>query len=177
MNAVTTAIQGLLLIDHQTRGDERGSFTKVFRRDLQPFAGIERPFAECFFSISAKDVLRGLHFQLPPHDHEKLVTCIEGEVFDCVVDLRRSSPSAGRAFHCRLVPGHSLLVPRGCAHGFCALADGATLLYHVTTVHSPEHDAGIHWSSVDVPWPVSSPIVSSRDARLPHLSDFQSPFD
>jgi len=169
-----TAIDGVLTFRHDGSADSRGSFTKVFRNDRGSLNGLT--FAECYYSVSRKGVLRGLHFQEPPFDHLKLVTCIEGEAFDCVVDLRRQSPSYGRAMSVTLAAGDAILIPSGCAHGFCAVSEETLLLYHVTTVHAPAHDAGIHWTSADVPWPYREPIVSDRDRSLPHLRDYNSPF-
>jgi dTDP-4-dehydrorhamnose 3,5-epimerase len=177
MKIEPVAIGGVMRIEHDSGSDVRGSFFKVFRWDREPFAQFEVAFAECYYSFSRRGVLRGLHFQVPPHDHLKLVTCVAGEVFDCIVDLRTSSPTYADAYHCQLSPGQSVLIPPGCAHGFVAVSDvDALLVYHVTTVHAPEHDAGIHWTSVDVPWPIRAPIVSERDQRLPLLAEYRSPF-
>lgn len=167
-------IDGIMTMTHAGARDERGSFTKVYQGDLAPFDTIT--FAESYYSTSRRGVLRGLHFQVPPVAHTKLVTCISGRVFDCVLDLRTASPTFGESFHCELAPGEAILVPEGCAHGFCVISDEATLLYHVTTVHAPEHDAGVHWTSAAVPWPVTDPLLSPRDRALPLLRDFPSPF-
>jgi dTDP-4-dehydrorhamnose 3,5-epimerase len=168
-------IEGVEVFVHDGSADARGSFTKVFRRDRPPFEALE-PFVECYYSTSRRGVIRGLHFQTPPHEHVKLVTCISGSAFDCIVDLRKASRTYGEAFYATLGPGEAILIPKGCAHGFCAVSEEATLLYHVTSVHAPAHDAGIHWTSADVPWPVSEPVISERDRALPHLHDYASPF-
>jgi dTDP-4-dehydrorhamnose 3,5-epimerase len=162
-------IAGVELLKGDVRVDARGSFTKVF-------SGVSEPFVECYYSTSKRGVVRGLHFQEPPFDHLKLVTCMAGTAFDCVVDLRRASTTYGQAFHTTLAPGEAIVIPNGCAHGFCATSEETTLLYHVTSVHSPRHDAGIHWTSADVPWPVRDPVLSDRDRNLPHLRDYVSPF-
>jgi dTDP-4-dehydrorhamnose 3,5-epimerase len=167
-------IDGVLTLTHVTTQDARGSFMKIYRDDLPPFDRLR--FAESFYSRSKRGVVRGLHFQTPPFEHQKLVTCLSGSVFDCVVDLRRRSPTFGAAFSCELVAGEAILIPVGCAHGFCALSDDATLLYHVTSPYAPDHDKGIHWTSAKVVWPVESPILSARDESLPRLSEFESPF-
>jgi dTDP-4-dehydrorhamnose 3,5-epimerase len=119
-----------------------------------------------------------MHFQLPPHDHYKLVVCLAGGVLDVVLDLRRGSPAYGK-FESFELTGRSpqlLLIPPGLAHGFCVTEAPATMYYKVTTAYSPAHDSGVRWNSIGFEWPVNDPLVSARDAALPALADFQSPF-
>lgn len=126
--------------------------------------------------MSKNNVLRGLHFQAPPHDHYKLVTCIAGEAFDVIVDLRKSSPTYGQHESFELNGGDSVFVPAGCAHGFYVRSESATLLYNVSTIHAPSHDTGIRWDSVGVSWPSANPVVSERDAGLIAFAEFSTPF-
>lgn len=158
--------------------DERGLFVKTFHHDFFVEKGLEARFVEEYYSTSQRGVLRGLHFQLPPQDHIKLVYCVCGEVMDVVVDLRVGSPSYGK---CQTIflsaqAANMLYIPAGLAHGFYVTSESATMMYKVTTVYSPEHDAGILWNSVDVAWPDAHPIISERDRGFIPFSEFESPF-
>jgi len=127
-------------------------------------------------SWSGPGVIRGLHFQRPPADVAKLVTCLAGEVLDAVVDLRAGSPTRGR--HC-LVDlsrdrANAVYVPEGCAHGFLVRHGEALVAYAQSGVHDPDHEGGVLWSSAGVPWPVGAMeeedvVVSDRDAAFPPL--------
>ena len=158
--------------------DERGEFVKTFHEEIFSQHNFATHFPEEYYSLSRKDVLRGLHFQIPPRDHVKLVTCVVGEVFDVVVDLRVGSPTYGRhkSFILNADKANMLYIPAGLAHGFCVIGAPALMLYKVTSVYSPEHDTGILWNSADISWPVERPVVSARDAGFKPLSAFESPF-
>jgi dTDP-4-dehydrorhamnose 3,5-epimerase len=171
-------IDGVRLIRPVVQHDARGFFVKIVHKEFLADHGIATDFAEQYYSVSVKNVLRGLHFQIPPHDNYKLVTCIEGEVFDVVVDLRRRSMTNGqhKSFELTGLRADSIFVPSGCAHGFYVRSERALLLYNVSTLHVPAHDTGIHWNSVGVAWPSASPIVSERDSAFPSLAAFDSPF-
>jgi dTDP-4-dehydrorhamnose 3,5-epimerase len=133
---------------------------------------------EVFWSQSAKGVFRGLHVQLPPRAARKLVFVTSGSVRDFVLDLRRGSPTEGQVHEFQLgdVTG-GLVIPEGCAHGFEVLSDGAAMVYLQEDFHSPEHDTGVLYSSVDVQPITATPIVSARDLELPPMSSFDSPFE
>lgn len=133
---------------------------------------------EEFFSTSSKDVLRGMHFQTPPHAHQKLIYCITGRVLDVLLDLRRSSPTYGQSIALELSAAnrHVLFVPVGFAHGFLSLEDHSCLVYKTDAVHAPQHDAGIRWDSFGFDWPADSPLISGRDLTHPEFSEFRSPF-
>jgi len=175
---VETTIPGVLELQPKVLRDSRGAFVKLFHKDVLEASGIETGIAEVYYSISEPDVVRGLHFQLPPHDHAKFVTCIAGAAFDVALDLRQGSPAFGRHHALTLSAelANMIYVPRGVAHGFCVTEGPATLLYMTTTVHAPEHDAGIRWDSAGIDWPVTDPVLSDRDRTLPALADFDSPF-
>lgn len=140
--------------------------------------GIEMSVREEFFSTSAKDVLRGMHFQIPPHDHQKLVYCIAGRVLDVILDLRKASPTYGKSASVELSADnrHLLFIPRGFAHGFLSLEEGSCMVYKTDAVHAPACDAGILWESFGFPWPIRQPLLSPRDAAFPPLEAFDSPF-
>ncbi|HOJ93656.1 MAG TPA: dTDP-4-dehydrorhamnose 3,5-epimerase [Fervidobacterium nodosum] len=173
-----TNIPGLFLINAKKFEDGRGLFLKIFEFEFFQKLGLETNFMEDFFSISKKNVLRGLHFQIPPMDHVKVVYCSFGKIFDVVVDLRIGSPTYGKAETFELSPesGLVLYIPKGLAHGFLTLSEMAVVNYKVSTKHSPEHDKGILWNSVDIDWPVNEPILSQRDRNFPKLCEYKSPF-
>ena len=174
-----TPIGGCLKILPIVREDRRGVFVKTFHVDAFRELGLPTVFAEAYFSVSHRNVLRGLHFQIPPMDHEKIVYCAEGEVLDAVVDLRRASPTYGQhiLISLRAAEGTMLYIPRGMAHGFCTRSEHAVMMYQVTSVYAPACDAGIRWDSAGISWDIENPVISERDMGFPALSDFVSPFD
>lgn len=173
-----TELPGVFLIGNDRFTDERGLFVKVFTAGPFRAAGMRVDFQESFFSHSRAGVVRGMHFQVPPHEHAKLVTPLSGKIIDVVLDLRRDSPAFGKHLHLELDASRpvSVYLPAGCAHGFATLGEGATVLYHVTSPHAPEHDLGVRWDSFGYAWPLDDPIVSPRDQAFPALADFVSPF-
>ena len=158
--------------------DARGRFVKVFHDQAFAAQGLETNFAEEYYSVSHKNVIRGLHFQLPPMDHVKMVYCVEGEVMDVVVDLRVGSPTYGQhaLFELSSAKANSVYIPKGMAHGFCSQTEQAIMVYKVSTVHSPAHDAGVRWNSVGIPWPTTEAILSARDSGFLSFDQFASPF-
>ncbi len=171
-------IPGCLELQPKILEDARGRFVKVFHEQAFAEHGLETKFAEEYYSISSKNVIRGLHFQLPPMDHVKMVYCVEGEVIDVVVDLRVGSPAYGQhaIFELSAQKANSVYIPKGLAHGFCVLSEEAIMVYKVGTVYSPKHDAGISWDSVGIVWPTSEANLSLRDKNFPTLAQFDSPF-
>jgi dTDP-4-dehydrorhamnose 3,5-epimerase len=179
MEIATIELPGLKLIRPRIFQDARGIFIKTFHREIFREHGMDFAPHEEFFSTSAKHVLRGMHFQLPPAAHAKLIYCIAGRVLDVILDLRKNSPTFGRSCARELsAANHEMFfIPVGLAHGFLALDDGATMVYQTSTVHSPAHDAGIRWDSFGFKWPVDHPSLSERDQKFPAWRDFQSPFE
>jgi len=178
MDSVRLGIPGVVELRPKVFRDDRGSFTKVFQKPWLEELGLETGFVEEYYSVSRRGVIRGMHFQVPPMDHAKLVYCVAGEVQDVVVDLRTGSPTYGQAVELQLSreKGNAIYIPRGMAHGFCALSDEATLVYKVSSVHSPAHDQGILWNSVNVVWRSDRPVLSARDQGFARLDEFRSPF-
>ncbi|MFJ8259455.1 dTDP-4-dehydrorhamnose 3,5-epimerase [Peribacillus asahii] len=158
--------------------DERGKFVKTFHYDSFKENQLETNFVEQYYSVSHQGVLRGLHFQTPPKHHVKLVNCLLGEVLDAVVDLRIGSPTYGQfeLFHLSADKNNMVYIPSGMAHGFYVTSKSAIVVCNLSTVYSAEHDCGIRWNSVGIPWPNQSPILSQKDRELPIFSDFASPF-
>lgn len=157
--------------------DVRGHFVKTYGRTSLRSSEFNFDCAEEFYSVSHKNVLRGMHFQLPPHDHVKLVYCAAGAVKDVLLDLRRG-PGYGKvaAVELREESPALLVIPRGVAHGFLSLRDGSLMVYKTSTEHAPSHDAGIRWNSFGFDWGVGETIISDRDSRHVGLNDFESPF-
>ena len=178
MELVPTALEGCDQVSPFFAKDERGTFVKTFHAELFSALGLPIDWREEYYSSSRKGVIRGMHFQTPPHHHEKLVYCIQGQVLDVVVDLRMGSPTHGRHIAVKLdaARGQGLMIPKGMAHGFLALTENVMMAYKVTTVYTPENDAGIRWDSFGFDWGVDKPILSIRDCAHPKLSEFDSPF-
>lgn len=172
------AIPGLYEIQPRILSDARGRFVKTLHREQFADLGLRSDFAEEYFSLSGPGVLRGLHFQVPPADHVKLVYCIQGQVWDVVLDLRQGSPTylQHAVFELKAEKANMVYIPAGCAHGFCVPAGDAVLVYKVTSVYSPQHDQGILWNSAGISWPLQSPEISERDSLFPPLAEFSSPF-
>ena len=133
-------------------------------------------------SKSSKGVVRGLHFQKPPFEQAKLIRCIEGEVLDVAVDIRKKSKTYGE-YVAVLLSGENkrqLFVPRGFAHGFIVISDNATIAYKVDNTYAPNYDAGIRWNDkeLNIQWGMLEyqVLVSKKDAELPFFSEFESPF-
>lgn len=171
-----TALVDAVLVEPASFADDRGVFREVFKAPDFAGAGVASTFAQSNLSISRPGVLRGLHFQTDPMAQGKLVSCVGGAIFDVAVDLRRGSPTYGDWIGEELssTNGHMLWVPAGFAHGFCVLGDvDAVVAYSVTEVFSGPHDGGIRWDdpAIAVQWPVSAPILSSKDLLLPLLAD------
>jgi len=171
-------INGVYLIKHDIFTDSRGSFIKPYHHDKFSEFGLESNFKEAYYTLSKKDVIRGMHFQTSPFGHAKLITVIEGRITDIVLDIRRSSISVGEHIAVELSRDNnrSLFVPAGCAHGFKVMSEYAIVNYLVTSVHAPANDKGIRYDSFGYDWQVSCPIVSDRDLMLPAMEEFEDYF-
>lgn len=173
-----STLSGCFEIMNTKKEDSRGYFMKIFHEGFFQQHGLVNCFKEQYFTMSIKGSLRGMHFQIPPHDQEKLVSCISGSVLDVVVDLRKSSKTYGMAttFDLSEERANSIYIPRGMAHGFYVYSPQALLVYNVTTTYSEDHDRGISWESVPIVWPDTDPIISNRDLSHQRLDEFFSPF-
>lgn len=174
MRVIQTALPGALVIEPQVLGDPRGFFYESFNAVRFRDAGIDARFVQSNVSRSAKGVLRGLHYQWP-NPQGKLVSVLEGEVYDVAVDIRHGSPTFGRWVGAMLTAENfrHFWVPEGFAHGFCVLSEFATVSYQCTALYEREHDAGIRWNDADIgiDWPISAPLLSDKDTRAPFLED------
>lgn len=169
-----TALAGAYLIELERRGDERGFFARAFCRDEFASAGLETRFAQMNDSLSARaGTLRGLHFQLPPAAEVKVVRCIRGSLWDCIVDLRPASPSYLQWIGVELSAENRrmLYVPRGFAHGFVTLQDDTEAFYLVSDRYAPEHERGLRWDDprLGIRWPRAPVELSAKDAAWPAL--------
>lgn len=178
MEIFPTSLPGCYEIIPKIFQDQRGSFVKTFHAEIFENYQLNTQFTEEYYSISHQNVLRGLHFQLPPKDHIKMVYCVLGEVLDVVVDLRVGSPTYSQfaTFTVSAEKANIIYIPQGLAHGFYVTSEQAIMMYKVSTVYAPDQDTGILWNSVNIPWPTSEPILSPRDNQFQTLAEFNSPF-
>jgi len=178
MNIIPTVIPGCFEVHPRVMADLRGRFVKTFHCKVFQQFGLSTDFMEEYYSVSCRHVLRGLHFQIPPFDQCKLVYCVEGEVLDAIVDLRKGSPTFGQhaLFQLKASQANMLFMASGIAHGFYVTSSQAIMMYKVTTVYSANHDLGILWNSANIPWPDVAPVLSSRDQQFPSFTEFHSPF-
>lgn len=173
-----TRLAGCYVVQFPAFHDSRGFFVKAIQKSAFEAQGLEADFAEVFYTTSYKDVLRGMHFQVPPSDHAKLLYCTSGSIYDVALDLRVGSPTHGQHEVYELSErfNNAVYLPRGIAHGFYVREAPSVVVYHVSTEHNPAHDEGILWSSFGAPWPMTDPILSDRDAAFPSFADYRSPF-
>ncbi|SOC80332.1 dTDP-4-dehydrorhamnose 3,5-epimerase [Salinimicrobium sediminis] len=178
MEVLETNISGCFEIQPKMLKDNRGWFLKTFHLDQFRDQGLETNWEEEYFSCSNKNVLRGIHFQIPPNEHFKLVTCLNGKVLDVIIDLRKSSSTYLKCFSTILTDENNKMVyiPKGCGHAFLSLEDNSVLFYKVSTVYSPKNDKGILWNTINYDWPISNPTLSPRDTQHPSLNNFINPF-
>jgi dTDP-4-dehydrorhamnose 3,5-epimerase len=171
---VETGLAGLVLVEPEVHGDERGFLVETFSEAEWAELGIETPFVQDNHSRSGAGILRGLHFQTTP-GQAKLVRCCRGRIWDVAVDLRRGSPTYGRW------EGHELdderhrqlFVPVGFGHGFCVLSEIADVHYKLSSRYDPATEAGVAWDDpeIAVQWPISDPRTSERDRAAPRLAE------
>jgi dTDP-4-dehydrorhamnose 3,5-epimerase len=171
-------LNGAKVITLMSSSDARGSFTKTFHETTLAAAGINFTLRESYFSLSRRDVIRGMHFQLPPHQHSKMVFCPQGAIIDVIVDLRKDSPTYRQHYATVLsAENHkAYFIPEGFAHGFKSLTDDAITYYLVSSEYSKEHDTGILYSSIGYDWEVAEPIISERDLSFVGLDEWASAF-
>jgi dTDP-4-dehydrorhamnose 3,5-epimerase len=167
-----TLIDGVLICDLDVYEDNRGYFLETFNLEKYACGGIHGPFVQDNYSHSLRGVLRGLHYQFP-RAQAKLVSCIQGTIFDVAVDIRQGSPTLGKWVGTVLSDENrrQLFIPEGFAHGFCVLSGCADVVYKCSDFYYPEDDCGILWSdtTLNIDWPVRNPVLSEKDSALPSL--------
>lgn len=174
MKVIETRLPGAVVIEPQVFGDARGFFYESYNEAKYREAGIDRRFVQSNVSRSTRGVLRGLHYQWP-NPQGKLVSVLEGEVFDVAVDIRRGSPTFGK-WACVMLTAENhrhFWIPEGFAHGFCVLSEYATFIYQCTALYDATADAGIAWNDAEIgiDWPLSEPLLSGKDGKAPLLRD------
>jgi dTDP-4-dehydrorhamnose 3,5-epimerase len=174
MKIIPTALPGVVVIEPQVFGDARGFFYESYHEAKYREAGIDCRFVQTNVSRSARGVLRGLHYQWP-NPQGKLVSVLEGEVYDVAVDIRRGSPTFGKSACVMLTAANHrhLWIPEGFAHGFCVVSEFATFTYQCTALYDPKADAGVRWNdaALAIDWPVAEPLLSDKDGKAPLLAD------
>lgn len=174
MKVVEAQLDGVLLIDPVIHHDFRGRFAELYEESRYHAIGVGANFVQDNISCSSYGVIRGLHYQTR-NPQGKLVTCLQGSIFDVVVDVRKSSPTAGRAFTVVLEEKSfsQIWVPPGFAHGFAVLSENAVIQYKCTEFYSPQFEVGVRWNddSLGISWPVHDPIISEKDRLLPLFND------
>jgi dTDP-4-dehydrorhamnose 3,5-epimerase/CDP-3, 6-dideoxy-D-glycero-D-glycero-4-hexulose-5-epimerase len=174
MNIERTILEGVFIINNFNASDDRGLFVKTFNKNLFLELNLNFEIKESYFSVSKKNVIRGMHFQLPPFDHEKLVFVPKGSITDVVVDLRKNSSTYKKYISVELSDKNkkSIYIPKGLAHGFKSLEDNTITVYNVASEYNPEADAGIYYRSFGFDWEVEEPTISQRDAEFIGLNSF-----
>lgn len=172
MNVKATEFNDLYVLEYNSFTDTRGEFVKTIHKDTFIENKLEWEFRESFYSVSHKNVFRGMHFQYYPNDHEKLVYVVKGAIIDVVLDLRFDSATFGKHFTVALSDKNrkGVYIGKGLAHGFLSLEHDTIVEYHTTSMQSKESEGGVKWNSFGFEMPIENPIISQRDEAF-------SPFD
>lgn len=174
MKLKETGLPGVIIIEPDVFGDERGFFMETWHQLKYKEAGLPAHFVQDNLSYSGRGVLRGLHFQCP-NTQGKLVFVLQGEVFDVAVDIRSGSPTFGRWTGVTLSAANKsqLYIPAGFAHGFCVVSETALFTYKCTDIYNPLAEGGIIWNDPDIgiAWPIENPVLSEKDSNYPLLKN------
>jgi dTDP-4-dehydrorhamnose 3,5-epimerase len=178
MELVKTYIEDLFILKSSVFNDSRGEFIKTFNEEFLKKNNLNIEIKECYYSISKKNVIRGMHFQKPPFDHIKLVYVTNGSILDVVLDIRKNSSTFGKYFSINLKAndGQILIVPKGLAHGFKSLENNTIVHYMQTSCYKREYDDGVRYDSFGFNWNCENPIVSERDKTFKKFSEYETPF-
>ena len=174
MRFIEAGLPGLILIEPDVFEDQRGYFLETYHAKKYADAGIPGPFVQDNFSRSVRGTLRGLHYQRT-RAQGKLVSAVEGVVFDVAVDIRSGSPTFGKWFGVELSAANKrqLYIPPGYAHGVCVLSEAAAFSYKCTDFYVPQDEGGLVWNdaAIGISWPLSSPLLSAKDQAYKCLAD------
>jgi dTDP-4-dehydrorhamnose 3,5-epimerase len=176
---LNTQLNGVFEIISPLLKDNRGFFLKHYNSSFFKDNLLNVDWKEEYFSASNKNVIRGMHFQVPPYSVEKLVTCLTGSVIDVIIDLRPKSSTYLKIYSTKLTGSEprSIYIPKGCAHGFISLEDNSIMHYMVSEEYNYSCDKGVLWSSIGFDWPRdANTVVSERDKLHPELDSFLTPF-
>ena len=177
MKVIETRLPGVVVVEPAVYRDDRGYLTEVWNQLRYQHAGLAVPFVQDNLSSSRRGVLRGLHYQWPAAQG-KLVSVLQGEVFDVAVDIRVGSPTFREWVGVNLSSEnrHQIYIPEGFAHGFVVLSETALVLYKCTEFYTPSDEASILWNdpALGIDWPISEPILATKDATAPRLADLPS---
>jgi dTDP-4-dehydrorhamnose 3,5-epimerase len=180
MEFLITEISGLLIIKPDVFRDDRGYFFESYNQDKFDSYGLDVTFVQDNESRSKKNVVRGLHFQVPPYEQGKLVRVVEGAILDVAVDIRRASPTFGKWSSVVLSGENKWMywIPPGFAHGFVTLEDDTVVFYKCTNVYNKEAERSIIWNDPDlkIDWEIKDPVVSERDNKAPRFNEIKTPF-
>lgn len=167
-------IEGAFIIKNFNSNDGRGKFVKTYNVTDFNHNNLNFTVKESYYSINKKNVIRGMHFQLPPYNHNKLVYVSTGKIIDVILDLRKNSKTFLKFCEIKLSENDnsSIYIPSGCAHGFISLEDDTTMVYNVDSVYSSDYDSGLRFDSFGYNWKVKNPIISKRDKKLSLLNSF-----
>lgn len=171
MRFLPTGIDGAYLVELEPHEDERGYFARTRSNEEFLAQGLDVNLSECSISFNKRrGTLRGMHYQVAPHEETKLVTCVRGLIFDALVDLRSGSSTYLNSFSAELSleNGHSLYIPAGVAHGFLTLEDDTYVQYQIGGAHAPEAARGVRWNdpAFDIVWPFEPDLVTERDRKF-----------
>lgn len=171
-------LQEAFLITLPEFEDNRGFFIKAYQESIFSDHGIKFELKESYCSVSHRDAIRGMHFQLPPYGHSKIVFCPQGSILDVILDLRKDSLTYGQYYSAVLsAENHrALFIPEGFAHGFKSLEDHSITYYLVSSEHNSSADEGILYNSFGMDWDTLQPVLSARDLSFKTLEAFRSPF-
>lgn len=177
MKVEPTSLPEVLIVEPRWSGDARGFFQETWHLRRYAEAGVDAAFVQDNVSLSARNVLRGLHLQ-HPHGQGKLIWVMQGAVFDVAVDLRTGSPTFGGWAGAELSAQNrrQLWIPEGFAHGFCVLGETALLAYKCTDFYTPDSELTVRWDdpAIGIEWPVSDPVLSDKDAAAPRLAELET---
>ena len=182
MNVIKTEFPGLMIIEPKVFGDSRGYFFESYNQNVLADAGIQTVFRQDNQSFSKYGVIRGLHFQHPPHSQTKLIRALEGMIYDVVLDLRKGSPTFGKWFGLELSSENKrqLYIPQGFAHGFSVLSEQTTILYKCDDFYHPQSEGGVLYNdpALNIDWKVDTAqaTVSDKDKKLPVFNQLENSF-